>query len=63
MSRTEEVMTPEDLAREWKVSRQTIYKELRANRIPHCRVGDRYLISREIAARLLRGEYQSVNVG
>lgn len=51
------VLTPQDLARKWGVSLNLIYRELRANRIPHFRAGDRYLIASETAHDLLRGEH------
>lgn len=58
MGKKNEVMTPEELALYWGVSRNLIYRELKAGHIPHVRVGDLYKISRETAERLLKGELQ-----
>ncbi len=38
------VLTPEEVARQLGISRNLVYDELRAGKIPHVKVGDRYLI-------------------
>jgi excisionase family DNA binding protein len=50
------VLTPEDVASELNVSRNLIYRQLRAGVIPHLKLGDKYLISRATLDRLLSGD-------
>lgn len=50
------VLTPEDVARELSVSRNLIYRQLRAGVIPHLKLGDKYLISRSSLEKLLNGD-------
>lgn len=47
-------MSVEDVAREFGMNVNTIYRELRLNHIPHVRVGDRYIIPREAFERWLQ---------
>lgn len=49
------VLTPEDVASELSVSRNLVYRQLRAGVIPHLKLGDKYLISRATLDRLLSG--------
>ena len=53
------VLTPEDVARELNVSRNLIYRQLRAGTIPHLKLGTLYLISRATLEKLLSGEAQA----
>lgn len=50
------VYTPEDLAREWRVSLLTIYKLLNRNKIPHFRVGRAYRIPGDYLESYMRRE-------
>jgi len=50
------VLTPEELAEELNVSRNLVYRQLRAGVIPHLKLGDLYLISRATLEKLLSGE-------
>ena len=50
------VLTPEEVAEELNVSRNLIYRQLRAGVIPHLKLGDLYLISRATIDKLLSGE-------
>jgi excisionase family DNA binding protein len=50
------VLTPEEVAKELNVSRNLIYRQLRAGVIPHLKLGDLYLISRATLEKLLSGE-------
>ena len=50
------ILTPEDLAQELNVSRNLVYRQLRAGTIPHLKLGDKYLISRATLEKLLSGE-------
>lgn len=53
------VLTPEMVAQELNVSRNLIYRQLRAGVIPHLKLGDKYLISRATLEKLLSGESQA----
>ena len=52
----------EDLARDTGLGISLIYRQLRKGKIPHVRVGDRYLISRENYEKWVNGE-QTVKKG
>jgi excisionase family DNA binding protein len=41
------VMTPYDVAKETHSSLRFIYKQIKAGKIPHVKLGDKYLIGRE----------------
>lgn len=44
MEEAEKVLSVESVAKKLGLNRNTIYREVRAGRIPSVRVGDRYLI-------------------
>jgi excisionase family DNA binding protein len=52
--RQRQTYTVEQLASLLGVSRAAVYRELRANRIPHFRMGKRYVIPRSAIARWLK---------
>jgi excisionase family DNA binding protein len=54
------VLTPKEVAKELNVSRNLIYRQLRAGAIPHLKLGDLYLISRATLEKILSGESQGV---
>lgn len=47
------VLTPEEVAGQLGVCRKTVYEQLRAGKIPHVKIGDRYIIGRESFFRWL----------
>jgi len=53
------VLTPEEVAEELNVSRNLVYRQLRAGVIPHLKLGDKYLISRATLEKLASGESQA----
>ena len=50
-----QIMTPYELAVVTNSSLRLIYKELKNGTIPHVKLGDKYLISREKFKRWLNG--------
>jgi excisionase family DNA binding protein len=53
---TQNVLTPEEVAKELGCSRGLVYRQIRAGVIPAVRLGDRYLISRLALDKMLSGE-------
>ncbi len=51
------VLSPQEIAAETNCSLQFIYKQLREGNIPHIRLGDKYLVSRNVFEAWITGEY------
>jgi len=59
MDSEKKVLTPADVAQTLGVNRKTVYDELKAGRIPHVKMGDKYIIGRVAFDRWLEGNQVS----
>jgi excisionase family DNA binding protein len=61
MENERKTLTPFEVAEILGVNPKSIYKELKAGHIPHVKVGDRYIISRESFFKWFEGNQAKAN--
>ena len=60
MDTDRKILTVEELAKELRVSRNLVYRQLREGKIYSIRLGDRYLIPLKSLEKLLSGNSEQV---